>query len=469
MKSSLYCNAERLQDLLTKSGFTTLAAGGCVRDFLLGVDPSDYDLATKATPEQVKQICSANNLKVIDTGLKHGTVSVLIDDNCFEVTTLRVDKECDGRHAEIEYTTSFEQDALRRDLTINSLFMDLTTQSVVDYVGGISDITNRVLRFTGDPLLRIKEDHLRILRLFRFHSRLGPLGFRIAGLSRKVAMENLSLVRLVSRERQRDELLKILTGEIKSIPEEIFFTLIPELQQMSGCTQNCSHHLYDVWIHTLTGLCGMNSKDPILRLAFLLHDIGKPPCKTTSEDGVDHFYDHHIVGQDLAEQIALGLNLSSQEVERIKFLVLNHMRLHMNNSDKGYRRLINLCNEHTAKYGGDWLNDLLEIMICDYVGMKPCFYEKADIIYQEIQRVKEKMGNSLVVKCPLTGYELMDKFKLTPGKYLGNLMLHLKTLIIDGVLQETDKIAAYDYALKFIKESPYETSKGCSTENIRLN
>ena len=162
-------NAIKLQKLMTDNGYKTLAAGGFVRDFLLGVEYNDIDLATTALPEEVTRILNENSIRCVPTGLKHGTVTAVLDDTHYEITTLRIDKVCKGREAEVEFVTSFEEDAKRRDLTINAMFMDLETQEVFDYVGGLKHLNMKLIRFVDDPKKRIQEDYLRILRFYRFN------------------------------------------------------------------------------------------------------------------------------------------------------------------------------------------------------------------------------------------------------------------------------------------------------------
>lgn len=443
-------SALKIQKILNNSGFKTFAVGGCVRDMLLGKEPKDIDFATLAKPSEMINIFKEQGIKTLPTGIDFGTVTVCLENKQFEVTTLRKDKVCDGRWAEVEYGTSFEEDAKRRDFTINALYMDLETGEIIDYVGGKKDLEGKILKFVGDPVKRIKEDYLRILRLFRFKA---VLGFSIEESSEKESLKYLFEVRQkVSQERITSELLKmIIGGHLESLPSEILstiirFNVIPiyphfvTVGYLVGCKQKCPRHMYDVYTHTIKGVVWLSQfKDPILSLTFLLHDIAKPFCKS-EDNGRNHFYDHDKIGANWAEQIGEALRLTNEQVHRIKFLIEHHTRLDVNMTEKAIRRFIFLCRE-----SGIDIMDQLRILEADFMGMRPEFLNHALTTKEQVLSVLNKIDNfkeQVKIDSPLDGKEIMDLLGLPPGKLLGEIKDYLKQKVVDGELVQGDKETA---------------------------
>ncbi len=218
---------------LKKHNYKTLLVGGCVRDHVMGRVPKDFDLATTAKPDEVIDVFKNSTFKVIPTGIKHGTVTIVGNLSTYEITTLRIDQICDGRHAVVEFTSSFKEDSLRRDLTINALFIDPIDMKIYDFVGGEDDIKNKVLRFVGDPTTRIKEDGLRILRILRFYSQYDQ--YEIDPQSLSAVEENRHGLEKISVERIRDEIIKVILGDRASQCLMLMFRLsilqlvLPEL------------------------------------------------------------------------------------------------------------------------------------------------------------------------------------------------------------------------------------------------
>jgi poly(A) polymerase len=250
----------KLLEVMNPAGQTSLVAGGAVRNALMGEEPSDVDVATTMTPDQVIETAVKSGLKPVPTGYEHGTVTVLVDGEGFEMTTLREDVETDGRHARVKFGRSFEADAARRDFTMNALYLD-RNGTVVDHVGGVADIETRRVRFVGDAERRVREDYLRILRFFRFHSAYATGAFD--GAAHAAAVANMEGMARLSRERIRTELLKMMkTRRVADVCERMradgfFDVLLPGLKVSTGPLQNAIS-------------AGLGTDDPFLRLAVLV-------------------------------------------------------------------------------------------------------------------------------------------------------------------------------------------------------
>ena len=287
--------AEIILQILEKAGFEAYVVGGCVRDSILGRTPNDWDITTSATPQQVKELFH----RTVDTGLQHGTVTVVIDKEGFEVTTYRVDGEYeDGRHPkEVTFTASLEEDLKRRDFTINAMAYN-PTEGLVDLFGGMQDIENKIIRCVGDPLERFTEDALRIMRAVRFSAQLG---FEIEEETKKALTVMAPNLVHVSAERIQVELVKLLMSPhpdyLRTAYEAgITRQFLPEFDLCMETPQNTPHHCYTVGEHILHSLLYVRA-DKILRLTMLLHDIGKPSVRKTDENGRDHFKTHGDVAR----------------------------------------------------------------------------------------------------------------------------------------------------------------------------
>ncbi len=311
---------------LRDKGHQAYLVGGCVRDLVMGHEPKDYDVSTDATPDQVVKLFPES----LTVGAQFGVVIVPREPGNVEVATFRSDGlYSDGRHPnEVRYSKTAKEDVERRDFTINGLLYDPVERLVLDYVGGQADIRNRRLRTIGDPEQRFGEDRLRMLRAVRFAARFGfALDTRAADAIRKLAPE----IRLVSAERVRDEIVKILTeGQARrgfELLDEVGLLkeVLPEIKALQGVEQPPEFHPEgDVWVHTTMMLEGLQSPTPTLALGVLLHDVGKPPTFTLRER--IRFDNHVEVGARMAEHICVRLRLSARETERVVELVRHHLR-----------------------------------------------------------------------------------------------------------------------------------------------
>lgn len=410
---------------LEEAGYEAYVVGGCVRDSILGRSPDDWDITTSAKPEEVKALFR----RTVDTGLIHGTVTVMLDKEGFEVTTYRVDGEYeDGRHPkEVSFTASLEEDLKRRDFTINAMAYN-PKRGLVDLFGGIQDMENRIIRCVGNPLERFTEDALRILRAVRFSAQLG---FSIEGETLKAISVLAPNLKYVSAERIQVELLKLLvsphpdylrTAYEAGITKEI----LPEFDRCMETEQNTPHHCYNVGEHTLQSLLNIRA-DKVLRLTMLLHDFGKPLVKRTDENGRDHFKTHGPEGEKMAVSILRRLKMDNDTIRKVRSLIKWH-----DYRPKGEAVSV----RKAASLIGEELFPLyLEV-------------QKADILAQSIYRREEKLSRLWTVSAlyeeimekgqcislktmALTGRDLIDA-GYAPGKELGEILEKLLSHVLEN-------------------------------------
>ena len=345
---------------LQKSGYEAYIVGGCVRDALLGREPNDWDITTSALPLEVKRIF----VKTVDTGLQHGTVTVLAGGKGYEVTTYRVDGVYeDGRHPkEVTFTPSLREDLQRRDFTINAMAYR-EPGVLVDLFGGQKDLEDGVIRAVGDPSQRFSEDALRILRAIRFSAQLG---YRIEEETLRAASELAPTLRKISAERIRVELEKTITSDHPDLLRTAYEAgitaiFLPEFDLCMETRQNNPHHCYTVGEHTLKGM-ELIRNDRVLRLTMLIHDMGKPSCLTTDDKGIDHFYGHQEVSADLARTILRRLKYDNDTIRKVVTLVRYH--------DMQIRLTASAVRKAVVKIGEDLFPLFLEVKLIQ-MGVKP--------------------------------------------------------------------------------------------------
>lgn len=322
MKIKLPPSVKMVIDSLHAKGFEAYAVGGCVRDTILGREPDDWDITTSAAPLQVKEIFD----RTVDTGLAHGTVTVLIGSHAHEVTTYRIDGEYeDGRHPkEVVFTSSLAEDLRRRDFTINAMAYN-EKEGLVDLFGGIQDLQKKVIRCVGNPTERFGEDALRILRALRFSAQLG---FRLDQATLDAILVLAPTLEKISAERIRVELNKLLVSDRPQYMEAVYESgitkiVLPEFDRMMETPQNNPHHCYSVGKHTLESLKFVPA-DSILRWTMLLHDIAKPSCHTTDANGTDHFKGHAPAGEKMAKEILMRLKFDNETIRQVTTLIKWH-------------------------------------------------------------------------------------------------------------------------------------------------
>lgn len=426
-------NVDTAINLLQSAGFEAYAVGGCVRDSLLGKTPNDWDITTSAKPEDMKSVFA--DFHCIDTGIKHGTVTVVIDGEPLEITTFRLDGEYeDNRHPKsVTFTSDLGADLGRRDFTVNAMAYSKMT-GTVDLFGGQNDLKNKIIRCVGDPDRRFNEDALRILRALRFAS---ALDFEIEEKTAQSLLKNRALLGNISEERIAKELLKLVCGKgAKRILTDfapVLFEILPELQPMYKNSHDNPHHCYDIYEHTLIAVESIDP-EPTLRFAMLLHDCGKPAVKKFDENGVAHFYGHQRISAEISAQILARLKVSNKFRDEILFLVSNHDRWELyENTEKMPRYL--------SKFGLDGVLKLLKVMCADVLAQSPEYRYRLDQIADA-----EEIAKNLAVQKPclslrelqINGRTLMD-IGIPQGRKLGAVLAQLLDEVIDGVTKNTQE------------------------------
>ncbi len=329
-------------ETLNQQGYPAYAVGGCVRDLFLKREPQDWDITTAAPPEVILSAFP----KTIPTGLKHGTVTVLLDEGQYEVTTFRVDGlyEDHRKPETVTFTNDICEDLARRDFTMNAMAFH-PKSGLCDPFGGRADIEKKLIRCVGDPLVRFDEDALRMLRAVRFSAQTG---FSIDENILTAIKQLAPLLSAISGERIRDELMKILLSDRPAHLEilhssGLLAVFLPELDRCFSVGQHIRYHIYDVGHHILKVVENV-PKNPVLRLAAMLHDIGKPDMKTTDENGIDHFKGHEAVSAQLAEPILSRLRFDNKTKEQVLTLVRHHDR-RFPETKKSVRRTVSLLGD----------------------------------------------------------------------------------------------------------------------------
>lgn len=426
-------NVDTAINLLQSAGFEAYAVGGCVRDSLLGKTPNDWDITTSAKPEDMKSVFI--NFHCIDTGIKHGTVTVVIDGEPLEITTFRLDGEYeDNRHPKsVTFTSNLGADLGRRDFTVNAMAYSKMT-GTVDLFGGQNDLKNKIIRCVGDPDRRFNEDALRILRALRFAS---ALDFEIEEKTAQSLLKNRALLGNISEERIAKELLKLVCGKgAKRILTDfapVLFEILPELQPMYKNSHDNPHHCYDIYEHTLIAVESIDP-EPTLRFAMLLHDCGKPAVKKFDENGVAHFYGHQRISAEISAQILAWLKVSNKFRDEILFLVSNHDRWELyENTEKMPRYL--------SKFGLDGVLKLLKVMRADVLAQSPEYRYRLDQIADAEETAKNLAAQKPCLslsELQINGRTLMD-IGIPQGRKLGAVLAQLLDEVIDGVTKNTQE------------------------------
>ena len=426
-------NVDTAINLLQSAGFEAYAVGGCVRDSLLGKTPNDSDITTSAKPEDMKSVFA--DFHCIDTGIKHGTVTVVIDGEPLEITTFRLDGEYeDNRHPKsVTFTSNLGADLGRRDFTVNAMAYSKMT-GTVDLFGGQNDLKNKIIRCVGDPDRRFNEDALRILRALRFAS---ALDFEIEEKTAQSLLKNRALLGNISEERIAKELLKLVCGKgAKRILTDfapVLFEILPELQPMYKNSHDNPHHCYDIYEHTLIAVESIDP-EPTLRFAMLLHDCGKPAVKKFDENGVAHFYGHQRISAEISAQILARLKVSNKFRDEILFLVSNHDRWELyENTEKMPRYL--------SKFGLDGVLNLLKVMRADVLAQSPEYRYRLDQIADAEETAKNLAAQKPCLslsELQINGRTLMD-IGIPQGRKLGAVLAQLLDEVIDGVTKNTQE------------------------------
>lgn len=438
--------AKYILNNFTLSGYQAFIVGGCCRDILLNRTPNDYDICTSATPDEIINAVDILNyldkdisLKTIPTGIKHGTITIMVNGEPYETTTFRQDGNySDGRRPDsVTFTTNITDDLSRRDFTINAIAYCFG-KGFVDPFNGMTDIENKTIRCVGNPNERFNEDGLRILRAIRFAAQLG---FTIEEETAKAIHDNKHLLNNISRERIQSELFKILNSNycgntILREYSDVICQCIQEIKPMIGFKQNNPYHLYDVWEHTLhcmkhevlNDTSKMYPADISLRLAILFHDIGKPHCYTEDENNIGHFYSHAHISTSITEEVLRNLKCSNDIINNVCELIHYH-DIQFIPTKSAVKRLLNTLGEQQ-------LRRLLVLRLCDIYG------QNHNMELDERTVNVNKMGiilNNIILEeecfklkdLAVNGNDLIQN-GIPQGKIIGSILNELLTMVIDG-------------------------------------
>ncbi len=416
-----------LIERLSECGFAGYPVGGCVRDTLLGKVPGDYDITTNATPQEMLVVFA--DYRCIETGLKHGTLTVVSEGNNVEITAFRTDGEYkDNRHpTEVTFTRNLSDDLSRRDFTVNAMAYG-RNEGIVDLFGGRQDLQNKIIRCVGEPDRRFNEDALRIMRALRFAS---TLDFEIEQQTAESIHRNVKLLENISVERIFVELKKLLCGVgakriLLQFPD-VFCCILPEMEGIVGLVQHNPHHLYDVYTHTAKAVL-LCEADPVLRLAALFHDFGKADTFSFDENGIGHFYNHREFSVQKADAALRRLKSDNATRRTVLFLVDWHDRLFGDFTEKTVKRLL---RTQTAEE----LLLLAKLMRADSKATgtrlnEPC--ESADRLEEIVLRLQSEKPCLAVTDLAVNGHDLLA-LGYEP-KTIGNTLKHLLEAVTDGTL-----------------------------------
>ena len=410
---------------LRENGFEAYIVGGCVRDKLLSIEPHDYDITTSAKPNEIKEVFS--DCKTILVGEEFGTVGILLNKVLYEVTTFRIDGNyINNRKPEkVIFSDNLKEDLKRRDFTINAMAMDIDGKLYDPFLGK-KDLQEKIIRAVGDPNERIKEDALRMMRAIRF---AGRFDFYIEENLFDAIGQNASLLKKIAPERIFDEFSKMITSEKPSyyllLLEEsgILDVIFPELKRTVGFAQFSPYHDKTLFDHLI---CVMDYVRPdlSLRLAALFHDISKVDTLSIGEDGRGHFYGHEILGAELVEEILKKYRLPNKTIEKVKILILDHMKVHSEMSDKALRRQI-------KRVGRENILDLYDLLIADCKATR--IDRDASFIINRKNRVKELLDEKEMKTekfLEINGNDIKS-LGFSEGKIIGEILRELESLVLE--------------------------------------
>ncbi len=424
MKIQLPEKVNTIIQTLQEHGYEAYAVGGCVRDSLLGREPGDWDITTSASPDETKKLFA----RTVDTGIEHGTVTVLLGKEGFEVTTYRIDgKYEDSRHpTEVIFTRNLREDLLRRDFTINAMAYN-DTEGIVDIFGGMDDLKRKIIRCVGNARERFGEDALRIMRGVRFAAQLG---FSLEKETKEAMAELAPTLEKISAERIQTELVKLLVSDSPELIREAYHlgitaVILPEFDEMMRTGQETKYHRYDVGEHTVQAVCNV-PPDKVLRLTMLLHDVAKPEMKTVDADGTAHFKGHDIRGEQKAKEILRRLKFDNDTIHKATKLVRWH----------DYRMPAEKKNVRKA------MSKISAELFPMYLLVK-----RADILAHSMYRREEELENlSGLQKCyeeivadhecvslkqlAVTGTDLIG-IGMKPGKQIGEVLNELLRIVLE--------------------------------------
>ena len=424
---------EPILRILHEAGSEGFLVGGCVRDSLMGRVPHDWDICTAMEPERVLETFVRQGFAVIPTGLKHGTVTVMSCSEGVEVTTFRTDGTySDGRHPdEVAFTAKIEDDLARRDFTMNAIGFQPETGRFVDPYHGQDDIEKGIIRCVGVPEDRLREDYLRAMRAVRFSA---VLGFALEAETEKAIRETAPYLTYTAKERLRVEIMKLLGGPyaeqaLRSYAD-VISVVVPELEPCFGFRQNNPYHIYDVWEHTLHTVGQVPRHSPALRLAALLHDIGKPSVYVEDDKGIGHFRGHEQVSERLAKSIMRRLRFDNETLEIVTELVRVH--------DRSYRLTKAGVSRLLSAIGDFQFERLMVLREADIKAQNPEFAPERLEEVKQLRILKNQImeeHNCFSLKdLAVNGRDLI-RLGFVPGPEIGQV-LHT---LLDQVIEDPEK------------------------------
>lgn len=416
---------ERALSLLEQNGYEAYVVGGCVRDSLLGRTPNDWDITTSAFPEEMQAVFQG--YRVIETGIKHGTLGVLIDGTLLEITTYRSDGEyLDNRHPSyVTFSRSIADDLSRRDFTVNAMAYH-PIRGLVDLFGGQEDLDRGIIRCVGNPTKRFREDGLRILRAIRFSS---VLDFFIDKDTEEAVLGCAGLLSGIAAERIREEFCKLLCGKgaVRVLRNyvDVLGVFFPEILPMLGFEQNTKYHCYDVFEHTLHALELETQGDLFVRLSLLFHDIGKPHCYTEDAAG-GHFKGHAQISEEITDRVMHRLRFDNASIARVMKLVALHDLPIAAERRPVKRLMVKLSDEDILR--------LLEVKRCDRLAHAP-FFRTLPPALEEIPRIVEELRSEdacfSLSDLAINGKDLIA-LGMKPGREIGEAL----NFVFEAVLDE---------------------------------
>lgn len=421
---------QRIIEALEYGGYEAYAVGGCIRDSLLGRKPEDWDITTSAKPEEVKRIFN----RTVDTGIQHGTVTVLLENEGFEVTTYRIDgKYEDGRHPkEVKFTPNLKEDLKRRDFTVNAMAYS-EKEGLVDLFDGTGDLMRGLIRCVGDAKERFTEDALRMMRAVRFGAQLG---FSIEKNTKEAIRELAPSLSKISGERIQTELVKLLVSdnpqEVRTLYETgLTAVFLPEFDAMMVTGQNNPHHKYSVGEHTIVSLKHVRG-DKVLRLAMLFHDVAKPLCITTDEEGIHHFHGHPGVGSEMTRKILKRLKFDNDTIQRVSALVAGH--------DDNPPATLRNVRRAMVRIGLEEFPDIFEVKRADILAQssyrqqeKLTYLKEFESCYHEIKRKRQCLS---IKELAVNGRDLID-LGIPAGPGLGGILKKLLEIVLEDPEKNT--------------------------------
>lgn len=418
--------AENIIERLNRYGYEAYVVGGCVRDSILGRTPNDWDICTSATPDKVIEIFAS--YEVIPTGLKHGTVTILVDHTPFEVTTFRIDGDySDSRRPDtVAFTTDIVKDLSRRDFTINAMAYS-PKSGLVDPFDGLQDIQNQVIRCVGKAQERFKEDALRILRAIRFATQLD---FHIDLSTSAAILELYTTLQNISAERITSELNKMIVCASFYMNfwyfRYVFAFIIPELEQCLGFDQQHPYHCHSLYRHIAFAL-GYKPSDIITKLTLLFHDVGKPQCQVFDDGGVAHYYEHPVIGAKLTDERMRAMKYDNDTRQKVIELISHHDAM-LEATPKHIKKWLN-------KIGEEQFRRLLNVKEADIYAQEPAYYlERFEKIKRIRQCLEEVLASEQCFKLKdlaVNGNDLMQ-IGIPQGREIGNTLNWLLDMVING-------------------------------------